>query len=91
MATHRRAIEYDWERLPSFLGHDVWSETAGSFRPPDAAEAIFERLGLDPVNAVERERRARDFDPESYRFRRRRGTTGPQRASSFGTRRTAGA
>jgi hypothetical protein len=66
VATHRRAIEYDWERLPSFLGHDVWSAEAGAFRPPDAAETIFERLGLDPVNAVERERRARDFDPEAY-------------------------
>ncbi|GAA0511108.1 hypothetical protein SAMN04488066_10923 [Halorubrum aquaticum] len=66
VATNQRTIEYDWDRLPSFLGHDVWSENAGSFRPPDAAEAIFERLGLDPVNAFERERHARDFDPESY-------------------------
>ncbi|MFC5279654.1 RNA ligase family protein [Halorubrum rubrum] len=66
VATGRRTIGYDWSRTPSFLGHDVWSADAGAFRPPDAAEAIFERLGLDPVNAVERERRARDFDPESY-------------------------
>ncbi|RAW45229.1 hypothetical protein DQW50_10540 [Halorubrum sp. 48-1-W] len=66
VATGRRGTEYDWERLPPFLGHDVWSADAGAFRPPDAVEAIFERLGLDPVNAFERERRARDFDPEAY-------------------------
>ncbi|MFC5134569.1 MULTISPECIES: RNA ligase family protein [Haloferacaceae] len=66
VATSRRGTEYDWDRTPSFLGHDVWSADAGAFRPPDAAEAIFERLGLDAVNAVERERRARDFDPEAY-------------------------
>jgi hypothetical protein len=65
-ATQRRSIEYDWERLPSFLGVDVWSTSADGFRPPDTAEKIFERLGLHPVNAVERERNTRDFDPESY-------------------------
>lgn len=66
VATHRRTVGYDWERLPSFLGHDVWSTAAESFRPPDAAEAIFEQLGLTSVNAIERERRARDFDPTAY-------------------------
>jgi hypothetical protein len=44
----------------------VWSADRDRFRPPDAVEAIFERVGLQPVNAVERERNARDFDPESY-------------------------
>ena len=65
-ATHRHAIEYDWDRLPSFLGFDVWSETDGRFRPPGAVQGIFERLGLDPVNAIEREVNTRDFDPGSY-------------------------
>ena len=65
-ATHRHAIEYDWDRLPSFLGFDVWDDRAGSFRPPGAVQGIFERLGLDPINAVERERNTRDFDPKSY-------------------------
>ncbi|CCQ36330.1 uncharacterized protein Nmlp_2150 [Natronomonas moolapensis 8.8.11] len=65
-ATHRHAIEYDWERLPSVLGFDVWSEREGSFRPPGAAQGIFERLGLESVNAVERELHTRDFDPGSY-------------------------
>lgn len=89
VAPHHCGIDYDWERLPPFLGTDVWSagsidpkgpreslkpgetaETAGadvgSFRPPDAAAAIFDGVGLDPVNAVERERNARDFAPDSY-------------------------
>jgi hypothetical protein len=65
-STHKRRIEYDWDRLPSFLGVDVYSAAEGSFRPPGAAEKIFERLGLEPVNAVEKELHTRDFDPESY-------------------------
>ncbi len=66
VATHYHAIEYDWDRLPSFLGFDVWSADAKAFRPPDAAEKIFERLGLAPVNAFEREFNTRDFAPDSY-------------------------
>ncbi|MHC3438594.1 RNA ligase family protein [Natrialbaceae archaeon A-gly3] len=65
-ATHQHTIEYDWERMPSFLGFDVWSAEAGAFRPPDAVEGIFEGIGLEPVNAVERELHTRDFDPDSY-------------------------
>lgn len=65
-ATHRHAIEYDWERTPSFLGFDVYSAETDSFRPPGAAQGIFERLGLEPVNAIERELNTRDFDPNSY-------------------------
>lgn len=65
-AMHHHTIEYDWERTPSFLGFDVWSVEAGAFRPPDAVEGIFEGIGLEAVNAVERELRARDFDPDSY-------------------------
>lgn len=68
VATRNEGIEYDWERLPPFLGTEVWAGDDGAFRPPDTAQAIFERLGLDPANALERERRARDFDPASYRF-----------------------
>ncbi|MFB6221740.1 MAG: hypothetical protein ABEH90_09925 [Halolamina sp.] len=66
VATRYQGVEYDWERLPAFLGVEVWSGAESAFRPPDATAAIFDRLGLDPVNTFERERRARDFDPESY-------------------------
>ena len=65
-AMHQHAIDYDWERTPSFLGFDVWSATEERFLPPDTVEQIFERLGLEPVNVFERERNARDFDPDSY-------------------------
>lgn len=65
-ATHRGRIDYDWERLPPFLGLDVWSADASAFRPPEAAQGIFDQLGLDSANAVERELHSRDFDPERY-------------------------
>ncbi|MFC6614136.1 RNA ligase family protein [Halopenitus salinus] len=76
-ATYRNAIDYEWDRIPPFLGFDVWSDEAGAFRPPDAVESIFEALGLDPVNAIEREVRARDFDPGSYAIPKSEWYDGP--------------
>ncbi|WP_435073157.1 hypothetical protein [Halorubrum sp. HHNYT27] len=75
VATHRRGTDYDWDRIPPFLGTDVrvsgadeadTGTTDDGFRPPDAVAAIFEGVGLDPVNAVAREVNARDFDPDRY-------------------------
>ncbi|QAU11862.1 hypothetical protein EKH57_03330 [Halorubrum sp. BOL3-1] len=66
VATHRRRIDYDWDRIPPFLGTDVWTGTSDRFRPPDAAAAIFEGTGLDAVDAIDREVPARDFDPDAY-------------------------
>ncbi|WP_336337145.1 RNA ligase family protein [Haloarcula brevis] len=65
-AMHHHTIDYDWDRTPSFLGFDVWSAADDRFLSPDVVEGIYERLGLQPVNAVERERRAKEFDPASY-------------------------
>jgi ATP-dependent RNA circularization protein (DNA/RNA ligase family) len=65
-ATHHHTIEYDFDRLPSFLGFDVWSAEKGRFLPPDAVERVFDTLGLEPVNTFIKERRAADFDPASY-------------------------
>lgn len=65
-AMHHHTIEYDWERTPSFLGFDVWSAADEAFRPPDAVAGIFEGLGLQSVNAIEKEVPAKYFDPESY-------------------------
>lgn len=65
-AMHHHTIRYDWERTPSFLGFDVWSVETKSFQSSDAVEQIFEQLGFQPVNVFERERHARDFDPDSY-------------------------
>lgn len=65
-ATHRQTIDYDWDAMPSVLGFDVWSTEREAFFPPDVTEQIFERVGLHPVNALEREVSTRDFDPQSY-------------------------
>lgn len=65
-AMHHHSIEYDWARTPSFLGFDVYAEGDSGFLTPDRVEGIFEAVGLHAVNAVEKERRARDFDPDSY-------------------------
>lgn len=65
-AMHRHTIDYDWDRIPSFLGFDVWSATDEAFLGPDVVKQVFERTGLQAVNAVERELPARDFDPGTY-------------------------
>jgi hypothetical protein len=65
-AMQYRGVGYDWERTPSFLGTEIWSADTGGFRPPDAVDGIFDRLGLDAVNPIQQEVRARDFDPDSY-------------------------
>ena len=62
-AMHRHGIEYDWERTPSFLGFEIWSADPGEFLSPDAVDQVFDRIGLHPVNAVERELPTRDFNP----------------------------
>lgn len=65
VATRNEGLDYDWDRTPSFLGVDVWTPDGG-FRPPDAAEALFDQLGLTSLNAVAKEVRADSFDPGSY-------------------------
>lgn len=64
VATYRRRIDYDWNSLPPFLGTEV--HDGDRFLSPDAAEGVFERLGLDPVPALEKEVRAADFDPGRF-------------------------
>lgn len=72
VSTHQRAIDYDWERLPAFLGTDVWraggADSDGTFLPPDRVEQVYERLGLEPVNTFQKEVRAVDFRPDRYEF-----------------------
>jgi len=65
-AMQYRGLDYDWERTPSFLGQEIWSATNKQFRPPDAVEGIFDRLGLQAVNPLVQELAARDFDPDRY-------------------------
>jgi len=66
VATHQHAVDYDWERTPSFLGHDVWFADDERFLPPDAVEKLYRGIGLRPVNAFQKEVRAVDFDPDAY-------------------------
>lgn len=65
-ATQYRGVDYEWERTPSFLGTEIWAADTERFRPPDAVDGIFDRLGLDAVTPIAQEVRARDFDPETY-------------------------
>ena len=66
VATFTTGFAYNWDQLPPFVGHDVWVSDAEQYRPPDAVDTIFETLGLEAVNTIARERRARDFDPTAY-------------------------
>ncbi|WP_327054131.1 RNA ligase family protein [Halomicrococcus gelatinilyticus] len=66
VATHQHAVDYDWDRTPSFLGHDVWFADDERFLPPDAVEKLYSGIGLRPVNAFRKEVRAVDFDPDAY-------------------------
>lgn len=74
-ATVHRGVPYDWDRTPAFLGFDVWS--GDGFLPPDRVERAFDRLGLDAVNAVEKEVPARDFHPDRYDLPDSRWYDGP--------------
>ncbi len=65
-AMQYQGLHYDWERTPSFLGREVYSGTTERFRPPDAVDGIFERLGLQAINPLDQELPARDFDPDRY-------------------------
>lgn len=60
--------DYEWNRLPPFLGHVVWNEHKERYLPIDKAERVFERLGLTPVNTFQKEVNVRDFHPERYDF-----------------------
>jgi hypothetical protein len=64
VSTHRHGVAYDWDRIPPFLGVDIWD--GETFLTPGAVQRVFEELGLRPVNAVERELPARDFHPDRY-------------------------
>lgn len=64
VATRHEGIDYEWDRLPPFLGLDV--RGPGGLLPVDRATSAFERLGLDPVNTFEREVPARHFQPTRH-------------------------
>lgn len=61
-STHHQTITYDWQRLPPFIGYDIWD--GERYLGPASATQAFEKLGLEPATTLEREVRARDFDLE---------------------------
>ena len=63
-ATHRQAVDYEFGRMPSVLGLDIWDADRGAFLPPDGVERVYDRLGLATVNTFDREVRASDFDAD---------------------------
>lgn len=63
VATQRRHLDYNWDRLPSVLGIEIWTTEDGRL-PPDTAERVYERLGLEPINTFKKEVAPRDFDPD---------------------------
>lgn len=77
VATHRRRVDYDWHRLPGFLGTDVWDDDTDEFLPPDRAVQVFASLGLTPLNALAKEVRAADFQPKRYEFPESNWRDGP--------------
>ncbi|WP_439026119.1 RNA ligase family protein [Haloarchaeobius sp. DT45] len=66
VAMHRQTIDYDWDRVPSFVGFDVWRADRDAFLPPDLAEKVVEGIGLVAVNTFDREVPAKHFDPGGY-------------------------
>lgn len=66
VAPRNQGFDYDWDRIPPFLGTDVWHAEQGAFLAPDVVERVYERIGLEPVTVVQKEVPTRDFDPDSY-------------------------
>jgi uncharacterized membrane protein len=100
LAPRRQSVAYDWARTPPFLGTDVYDAGRDRFLPVDAADRVYDRLGLSAVNALAKELPVRDFHPDRYAFpvsawydgpvagvvvRNRNGTRGLLRNPAAGT------
>ena len=68
VATYRIDRPYDWSRLPGFLGIAIHDEDRGDWLPIDHVERVYRELGLEPLNALQKEVRAVDFDPDRYQW-----------------------
>lgn len=65
VATARQGFDYDWNRLPPFLGTEIQTAARGLL-PADATDRILDRLGLSAVNTFDREVPADHLTPDSY-------------------------
>lgn len=66
IATRNEGLEFDWQRVPAFVGVDVWSGPQDRFLPPDSATSVYERLGLPTAPAIEKEVAAAHADFTQY-------------------------
>lgn len=66
VATRREGIDYDWDRLPPALGTAIHDGDEERWLPPDRVTSVFDRLGPEPVNTVEREVSAERRDLSGY-------------------------
>jgi hypothetical protein len=66
VATRFEGVPYDFDRLPPFVGTDVWAGDRGEYVPPDVAERTFDRLGLAAVNTFQREVDGQHLDVADY-------------------------
>ncbi|WP_336038230.1 hypothetical protein [Halobacterium yunchengense] len=66
LATRFEGLDYDWARVPPFLLVDVHDAEGDRFLPPDAVDALADRLGLAGLPAVAKEVRGADFDPARH-------------------------
>lgn len=65
VATQYDGVAYDWSRLPSVLGVDVWDGSRDAFLALDATERAFDRVGLPSANVLRKEVHVRDFDADA--------------------------
>ncbi|MFC7028212.1 hypothetical protein ACFQJ5_12525 [Halomicroarcula sp. GCM10025324] len=55
IATRNEGLEFDWQRVPAFVGIDVWSGRQDKFLSPDSATGVYEHLGLPTLPAIDKE------------------------------------
>jgi hypothetical protein len=46
---HKHTMNYDWEKIPPFLGFDIWNINDGSFLDYNQKKYVFDELGLTMV------------------------------------------
>lgn len=66
IGTRYEGYDYDWQAIPPFVGLDIWAASEERFVAPDVAERVFDKIGLTPVPAFEKEVPAAHFDPTSF-------------------------
>jgi len=87
VATHRRYVDYDWDRLPAVLGTAIWDGHEARWLPPDRVDEAFDRLGPPPVTVVEKERSVDQQPLDGYEFPASAWYDGPAAGVTFADKR----